>query len=130
MIKTGLLEQVVALNKLVTRLNPGQFVPSVDAETLGCLTAFYLSKQIEDSTQVVLLREQNRRLRLFAAAICMNVARWEQFTNHIRGEICFGGLRYSTDIDESGVPIISEFVEARLAEAIGKRAILSKGKGQ
>ena len=41
--KSDLLERVVRLNKLATRLNPDQFIPNVDTETIGCLTAFFLA---------------------------------------------------------------------------------------
>jgi hypothetical protein len=37
---------------------------------------------------------------LIAAGLCSRVIRWETKTN----ELCFDGLRYSTKLDEFGVP--------------------------
>ena len=45
---------------------------------------------------------------LFGAAIARGLIKWEPFENYPRrGEICFQGLRYSTDLDNEGVPMLS-----------------------
>lgn len=45
---------------------------------------------------------------LIAAALCAKVARWEPFSDDPRvGEVCTGGLRYCTSLDDHGVPILT-----------------------
>lgn len=42
-------------------------------------------------------------------AMCLLGLRWEPFPNDpVRGELCFGGLRYSTELDRLGCPILPQ----------------------
>lgn len=48
-----------------------------------------------------------------ARLLCSKVMRWEGQTN----ELCFDGLRYSTSLDESGVPQLTNHLRAAIAAA-------------
>jgi len=73
------------------------------------------------------MNEANARLMALApdhatvaAALATGTVRWELFTgDNIRGEICVGGLRYATHLDEWGVPVLSENTRTALAKAKG-----------
>lgn len=57
---------------------------------------------------------------LVARAMSAGVARWERFSDAESGELCFGGLRYWTKLDEFGVPTLSASTREALAKATGK----------
>jgi len=66
----------------------------------------------------------NRTLLL--AAMCAGIVRWEPFSGDpIRGELCFGGMRYSTSLDAEACPILNEVIRPRL-EAECKRPKVKK----
>ena len=69
--------------------------------------------------------ERDEMCRLIAAApdhalvarlLCSGMARWERATR----EFCFNGLRYATELDEFGVPIIHDVLRAVIAKAEGR----------
>ncbi len=56
---------------------------------------------------------------LFASAVCRGVARWERFSGtSTDGEVCVGGMRYSTQLDHFGCPVLSERIQHELAKAV------------
>lgn len=57
---------------------------------------------------------------LYARAVTAGVARWEPFGgSDNRGEVCCGGLRYSTVLDVFGVPCLSSAMRSALAKKVG-----------
>lgn len=54
-------------------------------------------------------------------AIINGHARWEWFSvgNRDSGELCFGRMRYTLDVDESGVPVLTDTVRWRLMKHVG-----------
>ena len=57
---------------------------------------------------------------LVARALAAGVARWELFTNAEQsGELCIGGMRYVTQLDEFGVPELSDHTRHALAAGTG-----------
>lgn len=87
----------------------------------------------EDNTengtkQLIAEFEANARLiadapdsTLLLRALCLGVARWELFAgSKIGGEVCCGGMRYSTELNEFGVPAIGAHVRHALQQAIVK----------
>jgi hypothetical protein len=59
------------------------------------------------------------RIRAFVAAIVAGKARWDPLSQR-SGEICCNGLRYFTDIDFRGLPVISEVTYHALQEVLGE----------
>ncbi len=57
---------------------------------------------------------------LLLRCICRGLARWEQWEDGQRGEICCGGMRYATHLDDFGCPVVSEHVRGVLTKAEGK----------
>lgn len=55
---------------------------------------------------------------MFGRAITSLGARWQNW-NERCGEFCIGGLRYATDIDEFGVPVLNASIRAAIAKAEG-----------
>lgn len=55
---------------------------------------------------------------LFLRAIMRGVARWESFGSGKGGEVCCGGIRYSTRLDTFGRPVINPMVAGALLRAI------------
>jgi hypothetical protein len=86
-------------------------------------TAIKAGKRVVAYVQISVEQDDNARLiasapdhALIAAAIVAGVARWEFFTgDRSRGEICVGGLRYSSKLDEFGVPELNEITRAALS---------------
>jgi hypothetical protein len=59
---------------------------------------------------------------LFASAIAAGVIRWEMFDGKKdSGEICVNGLRWATQLDEFGVPVLTQNTRAAIAKAKGER---------
>jgi hypothetical protein len=75
-------------------------------------------------------REANARLiavapdhALFSSALVAGKIRWEFFAgNAVHGEICVGGIRWATKLDEFGVPELTENTRAAIAKATGSAA--------
>ena len=74
--------------------------------------------------------EQCANARLIAAApdhallarlFAMQLIRWEPFGNGTDGELCFAGLRYSTSLDEFGVPRLIDVLRNRVADLETRR---------
>jgi hypothetical protein len=61
---------------------------------------------------------------LIARSFCRKILRWEPFagTDGRTGELCFGGLRYCTSVDSSGIPILNGMVRERLQKTPPPRA--------
>ena len=62
----------------------------------------------------------NRTLLL--RAMTAGKARWEPFQQDAdskSGEVCVGGLRFSTQLDEAGCPFVHEPLGAALYKAVG-----------
>jgi hypothetical protein len=59
---------------------------------------------------------------LLLSAIVRGLARWEAFPggDGRKGEVCVGGLRYATELDETGCPVIQPHLYAALAKAEGR----------
>lgn len=55
---------------------------------------------------------------LIAAAFVAGVARWEWFPNRAGGELCFGGIRYSCDLNSVGVPHLGHLARTKLQEEL------------
>jgi hypothetical protein len=56
---------------------------------------------------------------LVARALALKVARWEPFSgSSTTGELCFGGIRYGSNLDEFGVPVLDEVSRERLVAAL------------
>lgn len=55
----------------------------------------------------------------FGRAITTLGARWEPLSSRT-GEFCIGGLRYATDLDEFGVPVLHAGIRAAIAKAEGR----------
>lgn len=54
---------------------------------------------------------------MVARALACGWARWEFFTGSTTdGELSFNGLRYSSCLDEFGVPALNGYLRERLAE--------------
>ena len=52
---------------------------------------------------------------LFGSAVARGILRWEAFQKGgQRGELCFGGFRYSTELDPFGVPRINDAMRTPL----------------
>jgi hypothetical protein len=58
---------------------------------------------------------------LLLAAMCVGVARWEPFQGRAGGEVCVRGMRWSTHVDDRGVPLLSEDVAVELRQALGRK---------
>lgn len=57
---------------------------------------------------------------LFGAAVCAGKARWEAWSgSDCRGEVCVGGMRYATNLDEFGMPVLYDAIRAAIAKARG-----------
>lgn len=58
---------------------------------------------------------------LFSSALVAGKIRWEAFAgNAEHGEICVGGMRWATKLDEFGVPVLTENTRAAIAKATGQ----------
>ncbi len=58
---------------------------------------------------------------LIAAALCRGAARWRSFlATPNRGEVCVGGVRYSSTLDRFGVPQLHELLRRDLRKAMGQ----------
>jgi hypothetical protein len=56
---------------------------------------------------------------LFAKAVCQDVARWEFFSgDRQRGEVCVGGMRHATSLNEYGCPRLHDHLRHALRKAI------------
>lgn len=57
---------------------------------------------------------------LYAAALTAGVARWEPFAGRQEiGEVCVDGMRHSANIDDFGVPVLSDHLRKCLKKALG-----------
>jgi hypothetical protein len=56
------------------------------------------------------------------SAMVRGLARWEAFPggDGRKGEVCVGGLRYATELDETGCPVIQPHLYRVLARAEGR----------
>lgn len=54
---------------------------------------------------------------LYAAAITTGIARWEPWEQAGKGEVCVGGMRYATSLDDFGVPELSENIRLAIRNA-------------
>lgn len=54
---------------------------------------------------------------LIARALCMDVAGWASWGDD-RGEICVRGLRHATQLDEFGIPMLTDMLRAELTQAV------------
>jgi hypothetical protein len=54
-------------------------------------------------------------------ALTSGYATWEPWAGLPKGELCFGGLRYVTDVDELGCPVLHEVTRPRLEAARAAR---------
>ncbi|ODT97433.1 MAG: hypothetical protein ABS82_00310 [Rhodanobacter sp. SCN 67-45] len=57
---------------------------------------------------------------MIASALCSGAARWEPFASGSGGEFCIGGLRHATNLDQFGVPVMTDGMRAAIAEATGE----------
>ena len=57
---------------------------------------------------------------MFGHAIASLGARWEALDDK-SGEFCIGGIRYATDVDKFGVPVLTSAIRAAIAEAEGAK---------
>ncbi len=58
---------------------------------------------------------------LFASAIAAGCIRWEMFEGRKdSGEICVNGLRWATQLDEFGVPILTQNTRDAILKAKGE----------
>lgn len=54
---------------------------------------------------------------LFASSLIHGVIRWEFFhASTTDGEVCAGGMRYPTKLDEFGVPILNRLIRAAIED--------------
>ncbi len=54
---------------------------------------------------------------LIARALCAGIARWEPFASANAGEFCIGGFRHATQLDEFGVPMMTDGMRTAIAKA-------------
>lgn len=60
---------------------------------------------------------------MLAAVLASGKARWEPLPGSCdSGEVCFGGIRYHTRLDEFGVPAMTDALRAAIAKAEGGAA--------
>lgn len=61
--------------------------------------------------------------KLLLQGLLSGVIRWEPFGewDSGKGELCIGGLRYTTGTDEHGIPRLDSHTRAALSEAIKRR---------
>lgn len=53
------------------------------------------------------MRKKHTNHSIVLQAMCLHGLRWEPFKgDRVRGELCFGGMRYGTELDHLGCPII------------------------
>jgi len=52
------------------------------------------------------MKRKHNSHSILLQAMCFYGVRWEPFPDKTRGELCFDGLRYSTEIDRFGCPIV------------------------
>jgi hypothetical protein len=57
---------------------------------------------------------------MLASALVAGLARWEPFAGSgaPSGELCVGGFRYCTTLDEFGVPVLADHTRAALTRAV------------
>ena len=55
---------------------------------------------------------------LICWAMCIAAGRWEPFGDG-RGEFCINGMRYSTNLDEFGCPVVNATIRAAIVRATG-----------
>jgi len=55
-----------------------------------------------------------------ARLLAGKIIRWELLCGGPKGELCYGGLRYGTDVDEYGVPRLTDALRAAIAKAEGR----------
>ena len=57
---------------------------------------------------------------LLLRAMVAGKARWEPFAGDAsKGEVCVGGMRYSTELDETGCPLVHEALSSALYKEVG-----------
>ena len=57
---------------------------------------------------------------MFASALIQKLARWEPFPgSESDGEVCVGGLRYCSKLDEFGVPVLTDATRAEISKTKG-----------
>lgn len=107
------------------RFTPGPWV--ADRLTVVCANGSLVAEVHEDYFTHTKEDQANARLiaaapdhALVARALAARVARWELFTNAEQsGELCIGGMRYVTQLDEFGVPELSDHTRHALAAGTG-----------
>ncbi|HYE76320.1 MAG TPA: hypothetical protein VEF04_23450 [Blastocatellia bacterium] len=58
---------------------------------------------------------------LILQALILGLIRWEFFSNQAtKGEICFNGLRYSSELDAYGCPVLHSELRNRLTDAVNQ----------
>ncbi|TMJ05798.1 MAG: hypothetical protein E6G97_01995 [Alphaproteobacteria bacterium] len=57
---------------------------------------------------------------LIARAMTLSIATFERWQHPGKGEICFGGLRHATTLDQFGVPSLTASTRHELAAAVAK----------
>lgn len=75
-----------------------------------------ISPKAEDRALIALAPDH----ALFAAAMVAGKVRWERFaSSDVSGDIVFDAMRYATQLDEFGVPKLTDSLRAALKAALG-----------
>ena len=54
---------------------------------------------------------------LFTSALLRGLIRWKPFAGGAIGEVCCGGMRYSTSLDGFGIPALTSHIRAAIQKA-------------
>ncbi|GAA0260337.1 hypothetical protein [Rhodanobacter caeni] len=54
---------------------------------------------------------------MIASSLCSGAARWEPFASGSGGEFCINGFRHATNLDQFGVPVMTDGMRAAIAAA-------------
>ncbi len=104
--------------------HPGQQIDDfveIDADNWTALASVAVANEDGPSAE----GQANARLifaapdhAIIARLLTQGKARWEPFPGHdIGGELCFNGLRYTTELDEFGIPGLHQVLRAAIARA-------------
>ena len=72
---------------------------------------------IQDSEQFVAERKGSEGQMLLMALLCRGQAQWKPFVGEHKGEIAIGGMRYCTELDTNGLPVVHDVLAAALRKA-------------
>lgn len=94
--------------------NPSQHVILVESEDYAIACIAVDGPQDLEHARLITAAPDHA---LLARASFMGVATWASWGDN-RGEICVGGLRHATELDEFGIPMLTVGLRAALTQAV------------